>query len=214
MFSLKVRYPPSPKRTLKIQLVTLVQASSVLSFMLENNINELWWQVKEDTINVVYMGRPKGLTGLASRQRKAGQWVDNTGVMVMATAHYLERNIHLYGYPTGSETMSRLFSLTRIEGGGQADQYPPLTIFYHDRHYQTLQPPQAEGQESLKPAEAESQESAKPAEAESKESLKPAEVEDQEILKPAEVEGKESLEPAEGQESLNAVEGEESPQAS
>eukprot|EP00090_Calanus_glacialis_P025349 TRINITY_DN39582_c0_g1_i1.p1 TRINITY_DN39582_c0_g1~~TRINITY_DN39582_c0_g1_i1.p1 ORF type:complete len:984 (-),score=341.52 TRINITY_DN39582_c0_g1_i1:173-3124(-) len=179
-----------------------------------NHLKNLPEQVKEDTINVVYMGRPKGLTGLASRQRKAGQWVDNTGVMVMATAHYLERNIHLYGYPTGSETMSRLFSLTRIEGGGQADQYPPLTIFYHDRHYQTLQPPQAEGQESLKPAEAESQESAKPAEVESKESLKPAEVEDQEILKPAEVEGKESLEPAEGQESLNAVEGEESPQAS
>lgn len=190
-----------------------------------NHVKNLPEQVKEDTINVVYLGKPKGLTGLASRQRKAGQWVDNTGVMVMATAHYLERNIHLYGYPTGSETMSRLFSLTRIEGGGQADQYPPLTIFYHDRHYQTLQPPQADGQESDKPPQVETkeslktvdvedQETLKPAEVEDQETLNPADVEDQETLKPAEVEGKESLELAEGQESLIPVEGEESPQAS
>jgi len=168
-----------------------------------NHLKNLPEQVKEDTINVVYLGRVKGLSDLGSRQRKAGQWVDNTGVMVMATAHYLERNIHLYGYPTGSETMSRLFSLTRIEGGGQADQYPPLTIFYHDRHYQTLQPPQPEAQELLKPAEVVNQES-----------VTPAEIEDQEKLKPAEVEIQNSLEPAEIQEPLNSVECAESPQAS
>jgi len=104
-----------------------------------NHLKNLPDQVKEDTINVVYQGRPRGLKDLASRQRKAGQWVDNTGVMVLATAHYLGRNIHLYGYPTSSDSQTRLFSLTSIEGGDQADRFPPLTIFYYDRHYQTLQ---------------------------------------------------------------------------
>ena len=32
-------------------------------------------QVKEDTINVVFVGKPRGLTDLAHRQRKPGQWV-------------------------------------------------------------------------------------------------------------------------------------------
>jgi len=109
-----------------------------------NHLKHLPTQVKEDTVNVVYQGRAKGLTDLASRQRKAGQWVDNMGVMVLATAHYLGRNIHLYGYPTSTEHQSRLFSLTRIEGGDKADIHPPLTIFYYDRHYQTLQPVRAE----------------------------------------------------------------------
>jgi len=126
-----------------------------------NHLKNLPDQVKEDTINVLYQGKSTGLSSLASRQRKDGQWVDNAGVMVMATALYLERNIHLYGYPTGSETQSRLFSLTKIEGGDQADKHPPLTVFYYDRHYQTLQP--AEPEQAIQPAGAEA---SKPAVAE------------------------------------------------
>ena len=69
--------------------------------------------MKKDTIDVVFLGKPRGLSDLAHRQRKPGQWVgaavvvtevpwfdlyiqvDNMGVMVLATAHYLKRNIHL-----------------------------------------------------------------------------------------------------------------------
>jgi len=109
-----------------------------------NYLKHLPRQVKEDTVDVVYKGKDRGLINLASRQRKPGQWVDNTGVMVMATAHFLGRNIILYGYP---KSQSRKFSFTEIEGRDQADEYPPLTVFYHGRHYQTLQPAGEHSQE-------------------------------------------------------------------
>jgi len=109
-----------------------------------NYLKHLPRQVKEDTVHVVYKGKDRGLTDLASRQRKPGQWVDNTGVMVMATAHFLGRNISLYGYP---KSQSRKFSITEIEGGDQADEHPPLTVFYHGVHYQTLQPADGHSQE-------------------------------------------------------------------
>ena len=83
--------------------------------------------------------------------------VDNMGVMVMATAHYLRRNIHLYvaccvrrgwiqiygetkphnsriGYDPPGHPTERGYSLTVIEGEG-GENYAPLTIFYHDRCY-------------------------------------------------------------------------------
>jgi len=109
-----------------------------------NYLKQLPRQVKEDTVNVVYKGKDRGLTDLASRQRKPGQWVDNTGVMVMATAQFLGRNIILYGYP---KSQSRKFSITEIEGRDQADEYPPLTVFYHGMHYQTLRPAGEHSQE-------------------------------------------------------------------
>ena len=87
-------------------------------------------------INVVFVGKKRGLADLATRQRKDGQWVDNTGVMVLATALYLARNIHIYSYGSSHSD----FSLTKIEGGEGADDRPPITIFFHDRHYQTLKP--------------------------------------------------------------------------
>merc|ERR1712141_828379 len=81
----------------------------------------------------------KEISDHAHRQRKPGQWVDNMGVMVMATAHYLRRNIHLIGYDHPGQPTERGYSLTVIEGEGGED-YAPLTIFYHDSHYQTLRP--------------------------------------------------------------------------
>lgn len=106
-----------------------------------DHLKSLPRQVKEDTINVVFVGKPRGLSDLAHRQRKPGQWVDNMGVMVLATAHFLGRNIHLIGYPPSGASCERGYSLTCIEGGEEGEAHPPLTIFYHDRHYQTLRPP-------------------------------------------------------------------------
>ena len=77
---------------------------------------------------------------MVTRQRRAGQWVDNTGIMVMSTAHYLDRNIHLYSYPTETGDKARPFSLTKIEAGPGAEDHPPVTVFFYDKHYQTLQP--------------------------------------------------------------------------
>ena len=88
-------------------------------------------------IDVVFLGKKRGLADLASRQRKDGQWVDNTGVMVLATALYLGRNIHLYSY---ASTTTNEVSLTKIDGGEKASGSLPITIFFYDRHYQTLRP--------------------------------------------------------------------------
>ena len=51
--------------------------------------------IQETTISIVFNGKKRGLNELVGRQRKAGQWVDNTGIMVLTTAHYLARYIYL-----------------------------------------------------------------------------------------------------------------------
>ena len=126
--------------------------------------------IQETTISIVFNGKKRGLNELVGRQRKAGQWVDNTGIMVLTTAHYLGRyihptlseyvkittklncthiyshlhiiylcrNIHLYSYPTPGDS-TRQFSLTKIEAGAGAEAEPPITVFFYDKHYQTLQ---------------------------------------------------------------------------
>jgi len=103
-----------------------------------SHVKRLPPQVKEDTINVVFLGKARGLKDLASRQRKPGQWVDKSGVMVLTTASFLGRDILIYGY--GPQTDQP--SVTRIEGGVEASGHQPLTIFFHDKHYQTLRPVQ------------------------------------------------------------------------
>ena len=72
--------------------------------------------------------------------------MDNTGIMVLTTAYYLARNIHLYSYP--HESSSSLYSLTKIDAGPEADNHPPLTVFFYDKHYQTLQKDDDAGPES------------------------------------------------------------------
>ena len=102
------------------------------------NVNNLREDIIERTIENVFNGKKRGLSELVARQRRAGQWVDNNGIMVMATAHYLGRNIHLYSYP--SETGDNAYSLTSQDGDPEADDYPPVTVFFYDKHYQVLQP--------------------------------------------------------------------------
>lgn len=96
--------------------------------------------IRETTIAIVFNGKKRGLSEMVARQRKAGQWVDNTGIMVLTTAHYLARNIHLYSYRSETRDNTRPYSLTKIEAGPGAESYPPVTVFFYDKHYQTLQP--------------------------------------------------------------------------
>jgi len=96
--------------------------------------------IRDTTIAIVFNGKKRGLSELVARQRRAGQWVDNTGIMVLTTAHYLVRNIHLYSYPSETGDNARPYSLTRIEAGPGAEDHPPVTVFFYDKHYQTLQP--------------------------------------------------------------------------
>ena len=62
-------------------------------------VKQLPEDIQETTISIVFNGKKRGLNELVGRQRKAGQWVDNTGIMVLTTAHYLGRYIHPTSYP-------------------------------------------------------------------------------------------------------------------
>ena len=76
--------------------------------------------IQETTIAIVFNGKKRGLNEMVARQRKAGQWVDNTGIMVMTTAHYLARNIHLYSYRSENPDNTRSYSLTGGPWGWKA----------------------------------------------------------------------------------------------
>ena len=84
--------------------------------------------IRETTIAIVFNGKKRGLSEMVARQRKAGQWVDNTGIMVLTTAHYLARNIHLYSYRSETRDNTRPYSLTKIEAGPGADKCPPVPV--------------------------------------------------------------------------------------
>ena len=59
--------------------------------------------------------------------------MDDSGVMVMATALFLERDVEVYSGREGGGT-----TITRIEGGEGAGGKQPLTVFYFRKHYQSV----------------------------------------------------------------------------
>ena len=46
----------------------------------------------------LFRGSTRRLSSLAERQRRSGEYVDDDGVMALATADYLGRNIVVYGF--------------------------------------------------------------------------------------------------------------------
>ena len=103
-----------------------------------DHIKKLPAPIKEEMVNTMYNGRKRGLSDLAYRQRKANQWVDDN-VMVVATSYYLARNIWIYGPPAAAKGNTEP-SVTKIECGAEGENHPPVTIFFHNNHYQTLSP--------------------------------------------------------------------------
>ena len=67
--------------------------------------------------------------------------MDNAGVMVLATALYLGRDIQLYSQAPAATKDTNELSITRIDGRGETADLQPLSVFFHSRHYQTLTPP-------------------------------------------------------------------------
>ena len=90
----------------------------------------------EDILNtitkIIFNGKKGGLVSLARRQRRLGRFVDDSGIMVLTTALYLGRNIHLYSNKARGE-------FTAIDGGEGAEKQPPITVFYfrEKQHYQS-----------------------------------------------------------------------------
>jgi len=100
-----------------------------------DHVKNLPEKVLEDIIQVSFDGKRKKLTDLICRQRFADQWIDDHGIMNLTTAAYLSRDIMIYSYPT---TPSGKYGITKIPSSDD-ESLPPLTVFYSEKHYQTLQ---------------------------------------------------------------------------
>ena len=107
-----------------------------------DHVKRLPSETKDTIVANLFHGKMKGLMDLASRQRKDGQWVDNGGVMGLATADFLGRNIEIYGFQV--EGSGRDYAFSRLEPSDrerrrEADSLQPLTVFLSHLHYQSLQ---------------------------------------------------------------------------
>ena len=96
--------------------------------------------IQETTISIVFNGKKRGLNELVGRQRKAGQWVDNTGIMVLTTAHYLARYIIII-----SSTFSEYVKITaklNYAATFTTYNYSYILIYTHYLHLQEHPPVQ------------------------------------------------------------------------
>ena len=107
-----------------------------LRLAVSNFLKDLPDEVKNNTVDIIFNGKRRGLADLAYRQRKLGQLVDDNGVMVMATSLYMGRDIDVYS----AREDGRGCSVTKIDGGEGAGDKEPLTIYYFDdcQHYQSI----------------------------------------------------------------------------
>jgi len=101
------------------------------------HIKKLPADVQQTMIDVVFNGKPRALPDFAYYHRKPDKWVDDKGILVLATAYYLNRTIHIYSYPQDD---SREFGLTVQEGGEGSKDLKPINIFFDNQHYQSLKP--------------------------------------------------------------------------
>ena len=100
-------------------------------------MKQLPQDISANIVDTVFKGKVRGLRNLAFRQAVDGQWIDDNGVVALATAHLLQRNVAVYSFPppNSGETAAK----TMVEGGATADNFQSLTIFFHGNHYQALQ---------------------------------------------------------------------------
>ena len=100
-------------------------------------MKQLPQDISTNIVDTVFKGKARGLRNLAFRQSVDGQWIDDNGVVALATALLLQRNVAVYSFPppNSGETVAK----TMVEGGATADTFQPLTVFYHGNHYQALQ---------------------------------------------------------------------------
>ena len=84
------------------------KARNYRSLRLSDYLRHLPEEVRQRTIDVLFLEESEAVG--------PGQWVDNGGVMVLATVLYLQRDILVYSQ-TSADTEE--VSVTRIEGRGR-----------------------------------------------------------------------------------------------
>ena len=94
--------------------------------------------ISANIVDTVFKGKKRGLRNLAFRQAQDGQWIDDNGVVALATAYLLQRNILVFSFPPRNSEED-VPTRTVIDGGVAANFQAPLTVFYHGKHYQALQ---------------------------------------------------------------------------
>ena len=101
------------------------------------HMKQLPQDISNNIVDTVFKGKARGLRNLAFRQAVNGQWIDNNGVVALATALLLQRNVAIYAFPppNSGDTAAK----TIVEGGAAAATFQPLTVFFHRSHYQALQ---------------------------------------------------------------------------
>ena len=55
--------------------------------------------ISANIVDTVFKGKKRGLRNLAFRQAQDGQWIDDNGVVALATAYLLQRNISVFSFP-------------------------------------------------------------------------------------------------------------------
>ena len=93
--------------------------------------------ISANIVDTVFKGKKRGLRNLAFRQAQDGQWIDDNGVVALATAYLLQRNISVFSFPPRNSEED-VATRTVIDGGVAAKIREPLTVFYHRKHYQAL----------------------------------------------------------------------------
>ena len=94
--------------------------------------------ISANIVDTVFKGKKRGLRNLAFRQAQDGQWIDDNGVVALATAYLLQRNISVFSFPSRNSEED-VATKTVIDGGVNANFPEPLTVFYDGKHYQALQ---------------------------------------------------------------------------
>ena len=101
------------------------------------HMKQLPEDISANIVDTVFKGKKRGLRNLAFRQAQDGQWIDDNGVVALATAYLLQRNISVFSFPPRNSEED-VATRTVIDGGVAANFQEPLTVFYHGKHYQAL----------------------------------------------------------------------------
>ena len=102
------------------------------------HMKQLPEDISANIVDTVFKGKKRGLRNLAFRQAQDGQWIDDNGVVALATAYLLQRNISVFSFPPRNSEED-VATRTVLDGGAAANFHFHLTVFYDGKHYQALQ---------------------------------------------------------------------------
>jgi len=117
------------------QVPDLPTTHEQLRIEVANFLSHLPENVTQEWTELFFKGKRQGLKSLAYRQKKPGQFVDDNGIMVITTARFVGRRIHLHRENLGVPVI-----LQDTPGGEGSENFPPLNVFYFqaEQHYQSI----------------------------------------------------------------------------